>query len=527
MTNNEDRIWEVLIEDAVRESATPEQPHEPGDYTRRLLTPVGPMGVDRGRSMRYTRPRWVSYVASALALALVCAILYAGAVLLPQLSDANHANEDQPQAAGSNDAPPDLGNKAPVPAPKPKPEPQPEPTDNSRPGVAPDDGGETKSEPRPGDTVEQSKPEPKPDDAVEQPEPEPKPDNSVEQPKPEPKPEPNPDGTVEQPRPDDTIEQPKQPEPTAPEPDSALSINLLTKIDWQKPGLKMFDYSPDGEIWAHAQETTHFAGNVWLRTRTGVDFEAAGVLLRLNGTMRVSLTEQELSVELTDDELFVDSRGAGRDVSLSTGEFSLSLLSCAAYVEHRPSSDELRVYEGDVRIGDQLISGPQRGKLENRRKPLFSVLRSKMADEPFLRDLLSRVIYRQDFDADPNGRLREGTLKDGVISGPNVFWGYPVNIQYEVGMVIRLRVRFTGATAATLTQFAIPRSDNFSFELDAERLRPGEWQVIEVPVDKFLERTNHKEHPNEVDWFQNVSIAPKGENAQVELDWVELIRAVK
>jgi hypothetical protein len=30
-----------------------------------------------------------------------------------------------------------------------------------------------------------------------------------------------------------------------------------------------------------------------------------------------------------------------------------------------------------------------------------------------------------------------------------------------------------------------------------------------------------------VDWFQNVSLTTQGENAQVELDWVELIRAVK
>lgn len=520
MTNNEERIWDVLIEDALRESGAPAPMHEMGDRTRRLLQPLGPIGVDRGRSMRYTRGRWVRITAGMLAVVLVLTILYLGVALLPMLSE---ANREQPQSAESNQSPvrqdggessspasdqPPKKSEQPEDAPEPKPEETPE-----QPEPKPEDTVE-QPESKPEDTGEQPKPEPKPEDTVEQPKPEPKPEDTVEQPKPEPKPE-------------DTVEQPKQPEETTPEPDSKLRINLLTEIDWQKPGLKMFDYSSDGKIWAHAEKLTHFAGNVWLRTRTGIDFEAGGVLLRLNGTMRVTLNEEELGIELQDDELFVDSRGADRGVSLTASEHSLSLISCAIYLEQKSSGVTVSVYEGEVKIGDELISGPKSGKLDKRQRPRFGALKGTMEQEPFLLGLKQRVVYRENFDADPKGRLREGTLKDGVISGGKVFWGYPENIQHETGLVIRMRVRFTNAEGATLTQFAIPRNDNFSFELGTERLKPGEWQVLEVPVDQLIERTTHKEHPNEVDWFQNVSITTQGENAQVELDWVELIRAVK
>ena len=75
MSKNEDRIWDVLIEDALRDSTAAGEPHPPGDRTQRLLTPVGPMGVDRGRSMRPTRRRrWVAGPATVLALVLVAGL---------------------------------------------------------------------------------------------------------------------------------------------------------------------------------------------------------------------------------------------------------------------------------------------------------------------------------------------------------------------------------------------------------------------------------------------------------------------
>jgi hypothetical protein len=58
-------------------------------------------------------------------------------------------------------------------------------------------------------------------------------------------------------------------------------------------------------------------------------------------------------------------------------------------------------------------------------------------------------------------------------------------------------------------------------------LKLDEWYVLEVPVDQFLDRTAHVNHPAPFDLFQNISIQLQGENARVELDWVELIRAVK
>jgi hypothetical protein len=143
--------------------------------------------------------------------------------------------------------------------------------------------------------------------------------------------------------------------------------------------------------------------------------------------------------------------------------------------------------------------------------------------------LEDRVAYREDFNAEkPDGRLREGEIKAGILAGPSVFWGYPQNIRCEGGLVVRLRVRFTGATSATVTQFSEKRNDNFSFDATGETgFKADEWYVLEIPVQQFLDRTTHVAHPAPFDDLQNISIQLEGENAQVELDWVELIRAVK
>jgi hypothetical protein len=507
MTNNEERIWDVLIEDALRESGAPAPMHEMGDRTRRLLQPVGPMGVDRGRSMRYTRHRWVRIAAGMLAVVLVLTILYLGVALLPMLSE---ANREQPQSAEGNQSPArqDGGESTP-------PAPAQLPKDTEQPGESPE------PEPKPDDTPKQ--PEPKPEDTDEQPEPEPKPEDTVEQPKPEPKPE----DTVEQPRPEpkpeDTVEQPKQPEDTTPEPDPKHTIRLLAQ-----EGTKTDDFrvSSDREIWNSPKYLQVFQSGTWFRAWSSIDLEAQGVLLRLRGEARVESSDDSVTLTLGDKDLFVDNRGVGRPVKVTVDSRTLNLSSGAVLIERGARDTEVSVFDGEVTLGEARLSAGQRADLTRdgfgRAKPARDMER-----EGLLVGLANRVVYRENFDADPKGRLREGVLKDGVLTGGKVFWGYPDNIQYETGMVIRLRVRFTNAEGATLTQFAIPREDNFSFELGAERLKPGEWQVLEVPVDQFLERTTHKEHPNEVDWFQNVSLTTQGENAQVELDWVELIRAVK
>ena len=103
MKKNEDRIWDILLEDAVRDIPTPAEPQEMGDHTRRLLQPVGPLGVDRGRSMRRTRgKRWTSVTVTAIAFVLVAAMFYSAVTWLPKLAEDNHT--EQPQSADSNKA---------------------------------------------------------------------------------------------------------------------------------------------------------------------------------------------------------------------------------------------------------------------------------------------------------------------------------------------------------------------------------------------------------------------------------------
>jgi hypothetical protein len=510
MTNNQERIWDVLIEDAMREGGVSQPPQPAGENTRRLLTPVGAPGVDRGRSLRGPSGRkWAPVVITVALLVMVAAILYAGIVYLPQIAE-NREPTDQPKAAEGTPSPP-RERRVDHPAPTPSPEPQPENTQPADSGeTLPDDSGTP--EPKPDNPVEQPKPtpEPKPDDTVEQPKPEPKPDDTVEQPK----------------KPNDTVEEPKQPEGTTPEPDSKLRIHMLTEFDWEKSGKSQVLYSTDGETWMSTRYLNAFDADTWFRSSTIADFEAGGVFLRLDGEARFKLTDGRLELELKDDRLYFDNRGALRPISMTVGSHNLTCGSGDASVLESAGSS-IRVYDGEVRVGDQTISAGQHGELKKSGFVASHTPLKAREDDRFISDIAERVIYRETFEADPKGRLREGTLEDGVIKGGTVFWGYPENVLHHAGMVMRLRVRIIDATGATITQFSEPRNDNFSYELAADRIKAGEWQTLELLLDEFLERTSHKSHAEEWDSYQNISIQLKGENAQVELDWVELIRAVK
>ena len=520
MKKNEDRIWDILLEDAVRDIPTPAEPQEMGDHTRRLLQPVGPLGVDRGRSMRRTRgKRWTSVTVTAIAFVLVAAMFYSAVTWLPKLAEDNHT--EQPQSADSNKQTPERNEATDKPAPKPQPKEQPAPETNTEPKPEPEGSDPSQPEENPEPEPE-SQPEPKPEDQPKEP---------VEQPKPQPEtpPEPEPkkpDDSVEQPKPEPT--EPKQPEETSSEPDTKLHVNLLTMEESDIPDDNELQYSSDGETWARALKLTQFPGNVWLRSHHAMDFEAGGVFLRLDGTMRVALTETGLEINLLDDELYVDNRGAQKDVSLSDGRNDATLTSCAVYFDRSASRTQVSLYEGDLRIDEDLVSGPKEGVLSKRGNKTFKTLRGSRSENRYLTDLKPRVVYHEDFDSrEPKGRLREGEIQDGVLTGATVFWGYPEDIRHQDGLVIRLRVRFTNVVYATLTQFATPRDDNFSYEINEDYgLKNGEWYTLEVPLSEFRERTNHRDPPNEDDWFQNVSLIPSGENALVELDWVELIRAV-
>lgn len=516
MKKNDERIWEVLIEDALQEQPVESAP--PGDRTRRLLQPVGPLGIDRGRSMRHGgRRKWVPIAVAVGALVLVAAILYGGAVWLPKLSEANQPNPDQPRAAEQTNQSPSgerqsnhqEANNGPADTPEPTPEPQPEPL----------------PEPTPNPTPQPEEPDPLPE-----PSPEPKPDDTVEQPDP-------------QPQPDDTVEQPKEPEDTTPGPTPEQTpdpaVRLLHKE--KRAALQFAEVDESGTDkpnYVDAEDRAEFPAQTWLSCRAPVDLEIGGAFLRLKGEAKFdSFRQLGLVVRLQDDDLFVDSRGAARWIEVQADGHYLDIRGAALLIENRVTGLEVSVYSGQVELTDDdenpiLLPEGKRSVIKKRGIAGGYDLRNALADEPFLAGLGSRVVYRENFDDSPVGRLREGQLERGVVSGPTVFWGYPENIAFEPGLVIRLRVRFTDTSRATLTQFCEERNDNYSIDLEPGRhrertVRNDEWYVLEVPVDQFVERSKHEGHPQVGESFMNVSLQLEGENARVELDWVELIRAVK
>lgn len=523
MKKNEDRIWDILLEDAVRDIPTPAEPQEMGDHTRRLLQPVGPLGVDRGRSMRRTRgKRWTSVTVTAIAFVLVAAMFYSAVTWLPKLAEDNHP--DQPQSAENNNQSPvreDGGQDAPDKS-QPNNAPEDEPKDDTQP--------ETNSEPKP-------KPQPEPKH-----EPDPKPKDLVEQPKPEPETQPEPEN------PENTVEQPKQPEDTTPdltkrEPRPGHEIFLLNAADGAN--LVVANVSSGDNDEPAYRETGNeivFADGSFFKCLKPVELFAGGQFIRLDGEIEIHAhTDGGTNIiSHKAGNLYVDTRGSGIGLSLGIAEYStgdLYLQSGALLSEASSSRVDVSVFEGKLVVSEtESIPAGKRARFRDQKMGNLKDLRDAWAEVPFLKGLANRVVYREDFNFGdvvgpnpnlPQGRLREGDIKNGALTGKTVFWGYPENIAYQPGQVIRIRVKFSAECKVTLNQFCKERNDNYSYEFDVEEDSIDKWRVLEVPVDVLLERTNHEGHPQEGESFMSISIACKGNNAQVELDWVELIRAVK
>lgn len=465
MNRNRQQIWDTLLEDALKAPT------------------LAPLPVGRRVPTRPRRRAW-----AGVAVTVACLLLIAGALGFAfTRPPANEPGGDAGTTAeGTNEtrqpSPPGPG----VPGDNsPQADERASNPDNSatKPGHTPDSPGQPAPQPGSDDT-QPPKPEP---DRTPTPTPEPKPDDVVEDPTP--KPEPDESGK------------------TAPVPDKpAPRITLLRA----ERNAKLRTASPGTRDFNDAGEATDFGAAVFSCDKP-VDLLVAGVLIRLMGELSIQPGET-LKLALADNDAYIDSRGANTPVQLTVESHVLTFATGAVLAEEGANADSITVFDGDVRLGEEAIPAGKQATL--RKRGLVSMMdHAGMAGIALLRGLNDRAMYREDFD-DPKGRLREGVIEGGVLRGDSVFWGYPANIPFQPGMVLRLRVKLA-AGQHTITQFCEERNDNYSTTVQAA----DGWQVIEISFDSLRDRTTHQQAPRAGESFMNLSIASK-----VEIDWVEILK---
>ncbi|MBK8207565.1 MAG: hypothetical protein IPK87_12380 [Planctomycetes bacterium] len=466
---NHDRIWDVLIEDALK----------------------APVALPAGRRAAPRPPRrrvWAGVTVTAL-----CSLLIAGALLFaftrPPAATPDPGTADVAPAANQADS-----------QTRRTPEREPEPHAPSG---------------------NQDKPDPKP--APQEPSPEPEPPKDTPKDPPREAPEPAPEPTPEPPR--DTVEKP-EPDNTAPvpAPDRGPRITLLradrnARLKVAAPGKREF---------RDAGDTADFDNGCTFSCDKPVDLRVAGVFLRLQGELAIDASADALALTLLDHDVYIDSRGTGMPVSVAMDGHAVAFATGAVLLEEGAASDQVSVLDGEVSVGDETITRRQRATLKKRG---VSAIAPITEDPALLRGLADRVLYREDFDAgaETRGRLLRGELRDGLlVAGASdgqygAFWGYPRNLDHVDGAVLRLRVRISGTGDFDVTQFCPERNDNFSTRVAA----PADgWHVLELRLADFRERTEHKHAPAAGETFKNVNITvPQG--SVLEIDWIELIGPVK
>lgn len=384
-------------------------------------------------------------------------------------------------------------------------------------------------EPRPRpDTGNQAGPQPQPE-PMPQPEPGPSPDPKP-QPQPEPQPQPiKPPEQVENPPQPQPTPEPVEPKPVQPDketvpvvrPTKGFEVTLLSAEKGAELRVANAEFAEGHRVPAYRQpkDEAEFADASWFHCRKPVDLVVRGVLLRLQGELRIEIYRggAVLLLEHTDGDLFVDSRGAKHAVDLSHkqihGTGALWMSSGRALFGTSDFATDVTVYEGEVKNDDLAVPAGKRVTIRRGKASDLRDLRRPQAEEPFLKGLADRSVYREDFDK-PNGRLREGVVEGGILKGAEVFWGYPENIKYQPGMVLRMRLHLK-AGKHTITQFCPERDDNFSVEIDALE----GWQVIEVPLNLLRDRRTHSAEMKAGDSFMNISIG-----SQVQVDWIEILK---
>ena len=545
-TNNpeRERLEDLNIEEAAGRVTPP-------DLTARILaaaergaiddavTPIsGAHSVPRsarppaGRRMTAALPRrnWqgAGIVLSAVllfALALVAFVIWKGPAdkSTGQPDTAEQPKGVQPGAHGSSPK-----RSSPEEPQEHEPEKQPEPDPQPKVEPKPEEG--TPEPQRPEEIVEEPKPktEPRqPEDVVEQPGPETKPAPEPEQPK----------DTVEQPKPDDKSDVKPAPEPVAV---AFVPEDAHERYEFGRFAVK----KSDADDWGGLPEQDQW-GNIWLyegwqiRAAGGDLYLKDGALLNADGEFKFSSHANGVAIELIDDELYLDNVSSPGSVFITHDGLEMEVGEGAAVFEASQGKLEVFCVDGEVKADGKTILAGHVASLSKRGLSAIKEAGRRDWSHPLITSAMPRRLGNEEFDEAPAGGMisarleartgkQLGTEQDGYVaidSGRAAAVAFQFDGDHATlrGESVRVRYRATGAQKLILQMFCPARNDNFG--IDLEPGKAGEWHVLEIKLSDLRDRVSHKDAPPPGTVLSSFTLALTGQdNAQLEVDWVELVR---
>lgn len=553
MNDERDRLEDLNIEEAVGRSTPP-------DLTDRILAAADKRELDEAvtpisgrhavpRTHRPTGRRMTSPIARknwqgagiVTAFALLFAVGLVAFVLLnnPESSpeqdtaetqktnETTRTNQNENQGSPQNRLNPDANDEQPT-APKSENEP------------------EDKPEPEnPDGTVDQPGPEPEPKDPVEQPKHEPK--DTVEQPKPEqpeedpvePKPEPvNPEGMVEDPSPNETDEGDKTEAQPTPKAAVVASFPAMgNKANRYPYAVRNAEGKWDSDPLSAQKNDEH--ARTALRAGTELKISTAPIDLVngaiLNGDCVLSIDSHEdvLTINLLDDDFWVDSTGVDSRLRVRYEELTADCTGAAAVFEADGRKLQIRCAVGEVRCGTEIVRAGEQANLSGKG---LSSLRPWDGRHKLREGAPSHTLHHVGFKEEPTNGLIEGKriqLQDSDLATDNwvayqsgadakVSLQFDETIALQPGSHVVIRLRQRGGKKLILQFWNAEAADNFGVDLPAGE--DNEWQVISLPIEKFKDRESGRVVAKSGDHWMSGGVYVSGENTDLYVDYIRIER---
>ena len=422
------------------------------------------------------RTPWGAYVAAAAALAIAVAAF--GWAMTRPVTDA--APNDQPKPVSEKPEPEN---------PKPKPRPEaPEPKPESRAPV-PNEPGQ--------DALPEDSPQPKPD------------------PQPEPKPEPGPEPTPE--KPDDVVDKPA-PTPEPEQPDTQAEPDERTVVALVAADSKLKYRALESAEWQKFEGTEIELG--WqLKADAATDLTLSnGTRLRFEGELALRAGEVGLLGRRTD--LYVDGIGMTATLAVLREQLRLELAASEAYFEASGSAIEIMCFEGSVEAGETVSAGKY-GKLSARGLSGLRALKDSERTPRLVKDMPPRRLYFHGCDNEAEGVAR--------CMGENSQLSLKLAAAMASVTGAELRLRFKPSNAGALYVQLQQTAGEKQWGKWLALAKSGEWLEWSIPLADLMRDDGRSEAAMQPgDTFVNINLfIQDGKQAELELDWLEIVRVRK
>lgn len=376
-------------------------------------------------------------------------------------------------------------------------------------------------------------PEPLPDQPVQPTPPSPVP-KAPEEPAPLPVPPPEvpkPDGEVEKPSP----KAPETPDDTGPP--TALGEkpqNVATVLSVPKGAKLQLRYSLT-ESWREAGSEPLHSGAL-LKASRAIDLTlVGGGLLRFEGSLALNALVGATGIELLERKTLVycDNLGCASPLIVGQRNVKAGLSDGAATFEANSLSLDVCCFQGEISAGNERLKP---GQFANLGEKGWGKMRESTALERaprFMQGMAARKLVREDFEAEPAGKLYSGRVEAGSAfaegNGAMLAFDFKPSLVSVPGAIFRMRYRVTGADNIYPQFLGDDVTRQYGKHLDQAKAKSGQWQELELRLDGLefdADTSGGPKMPAGLALGKFQCYVRGSKDCKLEIDWLEVVRVV-